>query len=272
MEDGMTLLKGVFSATKKDGALYFRSSLTYKSKHISLGSYETEALAHQAYLEGTALISDLSINLENYGEFTSVLPYDKCISLLNMRDNGMYFKTPIYMYPKYFYYYLSKDTVLIFDADDLFYYSTHRIMQRGGHLFVADYGMQVNILSRYGIKNYGIAGKDYVYKNQNPFDYRYENIEIINRYYGVTKEEKNGKVFYVAKLHIHGNYIIGRYPDEKDAAIAYNKAVDTLAEQGVQKNFCKNYIEGISSVEYAARYNAVKISNKIRKYKIQGQS
>lgn len=31
--------KGVFPARKKNGEVYYRASLTYKRKHISLGSY-----------------------------------------------------------------------------------------------------------------------------------------------------------------------------------------------------------------------------------------
>ena len=53
----------------------------------------------------------------------------------------------------FFNYYLSQDDVLIFDVDDLFYYSNHSIMRRGSHLFVAEYGMQTNIASRYGIRS-----------------------------------------------------------------------------------------------------------------------
>ena len=34
-------------------------------------------------------------------------------------------------------------------------------MRRNEHYFVADYGMQVTILNRYGIRNYGVLGKDY---------------------------------------------------------------------------------------------------------------
>lgn len=49
----MGLLAGVYIAKKKDGTIYFRSSITYRNKHISLGSYETEQQAHEAYLEIT---------------------------------------------------------------------------------------------------------------------------------------------------------------------------------------------------------------------------
>ena len=39
---------GVYIAKKKDGTIYYRSSFTYKSKHISLGSFATEKEAHKA--------------------------------------------------------------------------------------------------------------------------------------------------------------------------------------------------------------------------------
>ena len=29
-------------------------------------------------------------------------------------------------------------------------------MKRGGHLFVAEYGMQTSVLSRYGIRSYAV--------------------------------------------------------------------------------------------------------------------
>lgn len=46
------MLSGAFSAKTKDGTIYYRSSLTYKRKHISLGSFPTEEEAHLAYKEG----------------------------------------------------------------------------------------------------------------------------------------------------------------------------------------------------------------------------
>ena len=87
----------------------------------------------------------------------------KWVILINFRDNGIYFGTPIYARTKFFYYYLSPTYVLKFDIDDLFYYSSRKIMKRNGHLFVADYGMQVNILNRYGIRNFAVPGKDYIF-------------------------------------------------------------------------------------------------------------
>ena len=48
---------GVYLATKKDGSIYYRSSITFKNKHISLGSFSTEDDANNAYLEALELTS-----------------------------------------------------------------------------------------------------------------------------------------------------------------------------------------------------------------------
>ncbi|MDE7157639.1 MAG: hypothetical protein K2O02_06775, partial [Lachnospiraceae bacterium] len=156
------------------------------------------------------------------------------------------------------------NTEYTFDVDDLFFYSKHKIMKRNGHMFVADYGMQINILSRYGIKNYAVPGRDYKFINGDNTDFRYKNIQIINRFNGVSKSEKNGRIVYTSKIHINGDYIIGRYSDEYDAAIAYNKAGDLLVKKGILSGYQKNYLENLSSIEYAARYTGIKISDKIR--------
>lgn len=259
---------GVFSAKKKNGTIYYRSSFTYKSKHISLGSYDTELLAHKAYTEATDIISSTrKIPITDYNKKKHVLSFEKWVVLINLKDNGMYFKNPIYLYPKYFEYYLDNDPYapLKFDVDDLFFYSTHKIMRRGGHLFVADYGMQLNILNRYGIKNFAVAGKDYLFVNGDNTDFRYQNIKIINRYTGVTIEASDsGQPVYIAKIHINGDYIIGRYSDEKTAAIAYNKSADILKENGFTIAFQTNYIEAMDSNEYKEIYDSVKISKKLR--------
>ncbi len=260
---------GVFLAKKKDGTIYYRSSFTHKSKHISLGSYNTELLAHNAYIEATDIMnSKQNILITDYNKKKRVLSFEKWVVLINLKDNGMYFKNPIYLHPKYFEYYLDNDPYapLKFDVDDLFFYSTHKIMRRGGHLFVADYGMQINILNRYGIKNFAVPGKDYIFVNGDNTDYRYQNIEIINRYTGVSIEENcNSNIpIYIAKIHINGDYIIGRYSNEKEAAIAYNKAADTLKRNGFTISFQTNYIESMDGDEYTEIYNNVKISKKLR--------
>lgn len=114
-------------------------------------------------------------------------------------------------------------------------------MKRGGHYFVADFGMQVNILNRYGIKNYAVPGRDYRFENGDTTDFRRENLIILNRYHGVSYEKEKG--LYLSKIHVRGNYVIGRYTTMEEAAIAYNKAVDILKKAGCPKAFVPNYVE-----------------------------
>ena len=132
---------------------------------------------------------------------------------------------------------------------------------------MSDYGMQINILNRYGIKNFAVCGKDYRFVNGDNTDFRYINIDIINRYNGVTRELVNGLFKYTAKIHINGDFIIGRYNTETEAGIAYNKAVDLLLNKGVEINYHKNYIDGMGSEEYKALYERTDISKKLRDYK-----
>ena len=113
-------LPGSFKAKKKDGTIYYRSSITYKNKHISLGSFSTEQEAHLGYIEATNLISNPEITLDDYSN-ESVLTFEKWVVLLNFRDNHIYFSTPIYVRPKFFYYYLSSKERFTFDIDDLFF-------------------------------------------------------------------------------------------------------------------------------------------------------
>lgn len=258
------MLPGVFKAYKKDKTLYYRSSITFHGKHISLGSYTTEEDASTAYQTAANIINCPDITPDNIN--TNKLPFEKCICLINFRDNNMYCRAPIYLKDKYFIYYLSKEEHLIFDVDDLFYYSVHKIQKRGGHLFVSDYGMQVNILTRYGIRNYAVAGKDYIFKNGIEGDFRYSNIEIINRFHGVTRTTKNGKYIYVAKIHINGDIIIGKYNTDCEAAIAYNKAVDILKSKGIDKNYPSNYIVEYDAIKYSSTYNKIRINKAIRDY------
>lgn len=256
---------GVYLGKKKDGTIYYRASLTYRSKHISLGSFVTDAMAHAAYLEAGEILAGRINTLERYREH-HVLHFDKWVVLMNFRDNGIYIGTPIYIRTKFFYYYLSPDYMLIFDKDDLFYYASHKIIRRGGHLFVSDYGMQVNILNRYGIKNYGVEGKDYRFINGIRTDLRYENIEIMNCYQGVSVYRRNGRTAYKVKLHLKGDYVVGTYDTIEEAAIAYNKAVDIVHKKGVKKNFTPNYLEHITASEYANIYTGLKISRRLLEY------
>lgn len=257
-------LPGVYTAKKKDGSIYYRASITFRNKHISLGSYDTALEAHLSYKEAFRLIEEASVSLDSYTE-SSPLAFEKWVSILNFRDNGIYFATPIYMRKKFFNYYLSPVYILKFDIDDLFYYSSRKIMRRGGHLFVSDYGMQVNILNRYGIKNYAVLNKDYRFINDDNTDFRYENIEIMNRFQGLTLIHAKEAVKYKVHIHIRSNYVVGTYHTEEEAAIAYNKAVDVLKKNGIDRNFSLNYIEGLSPAAYADIYSELKISPAIYK-------
>ncbi len=257
---------GVFPASKKNGEVYYRASLTYRRKHISLGSHSTPEQAHKAYLEGLRLLTNNEITFRHYGE-SSPLSFEKWVCLLNFRDNGIYFGNPIYMGQKLFYYYMSPTHILKFDPDDLFYFSSHKIMRRGNHYFVADYGMQVNIGSRFGIKNYAVCGVDFRFRNGDSTDFRRENLEIWNTYHGVRCTQKNGRFVYTVRIHIKGSYVVGKYSTELEAAIAYNKAIDVLKKNGITKNYMPNYIEGLSPRKYAEIYSKLDISQSILHYK-----
>ncbi len=261
-------LPGVYPASKKDGTLYYRASLTYSRKHISLGSFSSEEAAHNAYTDACSLLHTNSLSIEDYAKDSSPLSFEKWVCLINLRDNKLYFHTPIYLRPKFFYYYLSQTEILKFDSDDLFYYSSHKIMKRNGHLFVSDYGMQVNIMSRYGIKNYAVEGRDYLFINGDSYDFRYENIEIINRFHGVTRLKKSDGCLYCARIHINGYFLIGTYQTEAEAAIAYNKAIDSLKKAGVSKQYTPNYIDFLSPSAYADLYASLEISSKITNFKL----
>ncbi len=253
---------GVYIAQKSDGSIYYRASITYRRKHISLGSCSTPEDAHQIYLEADHALHDEKLQLTDYRE-TMALSFDKWVSLINFRDNGIYIATPIYIYRRMISYYLSPTEVFKFDADELFFYSSHKIMRRGGHYFVADYGMQVNLPNRYGIRSYAVNGRDYRFKNKDPMDFRSTNLEIINHYNGVTKERIKGKDVYRARIHVRGNYIIGDYAEEDIAAIAYNKAADLLQEAGSTKKYIRNYIDGMEKEQYKSIYGEVELSENL---------
>lgn len=259
------MLPGVYSAVKKDKTIYYRSNITFSGKHISLGSFATEEEAHLAYkeaeslLQGTAPLEEVLLT-QNY------LSFEKKVTLLNFRDNRMYIGNPIYLQKNYFRYFLSPNEELKFDIDDLFYYSSHKILRRKGHLYVNDYGLQTSILSRYGIKNHAVSGRDYEFVNGDTTDYRYSNILVINPYYGVSRISKKGQYKYRTKIHIEGNYTIGTYSSELKAAIAYNKAVDLAKAAGINKNYPENYIDSIPAKEYADIYTKVKISPNFLEY------
>lgn len=258
------MLPGVYQAKKKDNSIYYRSSITYNGRHISLGSYSTELMAHDIYVIAGHILCD-SCKPEDYSHRDDyrALPFDKYIMLVNFRDNGVYFSNPIYLMKSFFYYYLSVDEVYTFDAEDLFYYANHRIQKRGGRVFVADYGNQLTLSGRYGIKPYSVIGRDHEFLNGDDHDFRYSNIRILSKYKGVwpvLSKKAPGKTLYRAKIHVNGNYTIGTYEKESEAAIAYNKAVDHLHSIGINKNYAQNYIDDLSAREYADVYTDISLA------------
>lgn len=263
LQKGDTMsLRGVYITKSKTGKLLFRASLTHKRKHISLGTYSSETKAHQIYMEAHKVLQDSQYTISLYNK-DFILPFEKYVSLVNLRENSIYFSNPIYLQNKFFLYYLSPEKILKFDLDDLFYYSQHKIMCRNRHLFVADYGSQISLRSRYGIRNYAVKGRDYEFINHDSFDFRYENIKIFNPFYGIYPIQKKQKTLYSARIHIRSYYHIGSYSSMIKAAIAYNKAVDILHQNGFNKNYPVNYIEEISPSKYADIYAMLKISPKI---------
>lgn len=265
---------GITIAHHTDGSVYYRCSITYCRKHISLGSYTDPALGSQAYEEAGRILNPSSdsanptdsgtpsVQISDYSS-DMALSFSKFVSLVNLRCNGIYIKTPIFLYPDYFLYYLEPELALKFDRDDLFFYSSHTIQQRGGYRFVCHYGSQYGILSRYGIRQFAVAGRDYIFVNGDDRDYRYQNIKVLNHYMGVTTQTKQGKTTYQASIHLQGNYIIGRYATELQAAAAYNKAADILKQKGFPKQFIRNYIPELSSAEYQKLYESVSISERL---------
>lgn len=270
----MNDIKGVFESKKKNGDIYYRASFTFKNKHISLGSFDDKMTAGKAYEEALLLsTSDLSPDkfINSIDKYT--LSLEKAICIINFRDNNIYIANPIYIMNKYFYYYLDIDKILKFDAEELFYYSSHKIMQRGNHLFVADFNNQISILSRYGIRPHSVLGKDYIFKNGDIYDLRVHNIEVINRYYGVSKLKRRVKRSYKAVIHIKNNFTIGYYDNPVTAAIAYNKAADILMKKGLNKEYPRNDISilGLTKLVYINTYNSVLISDKIKNMTIDNE-
>lgn len=261
------MLPGVYQAYKKDGTPYFRSNLTHQGKHISLGSFPTEIDAHGAYCEGSMILSSPDLTIDTANQTFHTLTLEKCVSLFNFRDNKLYIHTPIYLRSSYFEYYMSWNEILKFDIEDLFYFSSHKIQKRGGHLFVSEYGMQTSLSSRYGIKNYAVRGKDYDFANSDPTDYRYSNLIIRNTYHGVERiVDQLGNVTFRTKIHIRGLVTVGNYPTVEKAAVAYNKAADYLHKRGFSRAYQTNYIESMSPAIYASCYNEIHFSKTFIEY------
>ena len=286
------MASGVYPAQKKDGTPYWRASVTHKGKHISLGSFDDETAAERAYREACVVLrgyADKAVNtgdpktkdpkakgktsgddigvkgegalpeISDYREGTCAMPFLKWVALINFRDNGIWCRGPIYLRKGYFEYYLSATEDYRFGPDDLFYYTHHTIQKRGGHLFVADYGMQVSVLSRYGVRPYSVPGRDHYFKNGDDHDYRPGNLVVVNRYMGVQQESRRKN--FVARINMGSGktIVVGHYDTEEEAAIAYNKAVDVLKAAGSDRAYEKNYLDDVSPAKYIVLYNNIKI-------------
>jgi len=250
--------KGVYIYKTPAGTILYRASVTKNGRHISLGSYPSEKKASEAYKCAIKVLENVSITLNDFQDF-KCLKYEKAVILINLRDNDFYFGTPIYLKKDYFNYHLSPDVIFTFDLEDLFYFSSHKISKRGGHFFVADYGSQLSIGSRFGLKPYSVVGRDCNFINGDIFDYRRENLEILNTYHGVIREKKG----YTARIHTSGYTKIGTYETALEAAIAYNKAVDIMKKKDNTKNYPENYIDEVSGKIYAEIYNNIIINPKL---------
>lgn len=261
----MEQLTGIYVDTRKNGTTFYRSSITFQNKHISLGSYPLETDAHKAYQEAKTALYTASLTPEDY-ETSQILPFEKWVVLINFRNNSLYFSTPIYLYSRFFLYYLSQDEVFKFDSEDLFYFGSRKIMRRGKHYFVADFGMQVSVPSRFGIRSYSVEGRDYKHVNGDLLDFRRENILLVNRYRGVLKQTINAKTIYRCQIHVGGNVHVGDFTREDDAAIAYNKAIDLLYSAGIRKNYSPNELDGISPSTYANIYTSLTLAKSFERY------
>ena len=269
-------MKGAYFHRKTDGTVCYRSRISYKGKSIALGTFDTEKEAEEAYATANMIyhdknhtVDELSLNRfmikHDNGQY-SALSSDKVVSILNHRDNKIYIKTPIYLRKGYFSYYLKNGTELKFDTDDLFYFSFHRIMNRGDSLYVNDFGTQYRITSRYGIHNFSVPGRDYIFVNGDETDFRASNIRIINKYFGVFEKSGNGNITYETRIHINGDFIVGIYNTQEIAAIAYNKAADYAISHGIKKKFPQNFVETVTASKYATVYTEIRLSKNYMDY------
>ena len=243
-----------------NGNTKYKVYFVYESNKIYLGIYPSMETAQKA-LEEAQMIMEAPKGPPDFNFFT--LSYQKIVSLCNFRDHRKYIKNPIYLYATYFHYYLSKECILVFDSKDLLYFSTYKIYKRGHYLYTQDSVSQQNILSRFHIPSYSVIGKDYYFKNGNPFDFRRENLISINHYKGVKQKVKQDQLVYVASIYIDTTLVIGYYASEIEAAIAYNKAIDLLRQQNSPHHYTYNTIPYLTDTEYQVLYEKISVSPRL---------
>lgn len=229
----------------------------YQSKKVYLGVYDSQEAAENTLSEATEIM-EKSIPMSHYT--CHYINFKKFISLCNLRDHNVYIKNPIDLHDTYFNYYLSKDIVFTFDIKDLLFFSAYKISKRGNYIYTQDSITQQSILSRFGIHPHSVYGVDYKLKNGNMYDFRRENLEIINPYKGVFHKSINNQSVYIAKIFINHDIIIGHYTSQLEAAIAYNKAIDVLFENGSQRDYIQNDIPYLTLTEYNQIYNQLTLS------------
>ena len=71
------MLPGVYLAYKKNGTAYYRSSITFQNKHISLGSFASEQKAHQAYQEAACLLLNSHTAIGDVFSLPTILSFEK---------------------------------------------------------------------------------------------------------------------------------------------------------------------------------------------------
>lgn len=249
----MSYIYPTLKGNKKEFKVYF----LHQTHKIYLGTFSSLEKAEMALKEAEQIML-LPFGPPDF--WASTLNYKKLVCLCNLRDHHTYIKNPIYLFPTYFRYYLSKDKILLFDLKDLFFFSTYKIYQRGHYLYTQDHISQQSILSRFHIQNHSVLGKDYYFKNNDCYDFRRENLIIINPYKGVSKKENQNASFYVTSIYTTKNIILGHYTSEIEAAIAYNKAIDLLKANGIEKEYVPNSLPYLTKYEYEQIYNKVSIS------------
>lgn len=259
-------MTGAYQTVRKDGTEIFRSNITHNGVHVSLGSFPTEKEAAEAYEDACRLYEDPSVDILNYRSILRSLSWEKAVSILNHRDHGIYVRTPVYLRTDYISYFIAPDRELKFDTDDFFYYSQHRILSRnGGSFYVNDYGSQYRILGRYGIKSYAVRGRDYDFVNGDPTDFRRANIRVLIHYPGVFQSEAGTGGPFEARIHLHGDFRIGVFDTEEEAAVAYNKACDYAIQKGAKRRFPQAYIPNLSGKRYAEIYERIRLPGRFRK-------
>ena len=76
---------GVYATTLKDGTPSYRASITFRGKHIALGSFNTEKKAGAVYKEASKILSDESISISSYKERLNI-PFEKFVTLIDRKS------------------------------------------------------------------------------------------------------------------------------------------------------------------------------------------